>query len=227
MQKLISGHLNLLRALVTCEGVNKHDCGPKLVNQVLDYFLFPASNLMAEAVEPLARRLVEISPRCEEVESQVSAYRLLTVLAVGSVENMNVLSQRLIQLHLTEKPEMAKEWEVGISTLYNSVYLSIPLYNSVYLCIPLYSHVYIPLYNSLYLGIPLYCSVYRCIPLYNSVYSCNLAEGVVQLAWGAVKDCLHITLLYSPLSLSSSIHLSSVVHSAGLWVCVMQEQPAT
>lgn len=121
MQKLISGHMNLLRALVTCEGVNKHSFGPKLVSQVLDYFLFPASNLMAEEVEPLARRVVEISPRCEEVESQISAYRLLTVLAMGSVENIAVLSQRLIQLHLMEKPEMAKEWEVGIITQYTSV----------------------------------------------------------------------------------------------------------
>lgn len=127
MQKLISGHLNLLRALVTCEGVNKHSCGPRLVNQVLDYFLFPASNLMAEGAEPLERGELEISPRCEEVESQVSAYRLLTVLAVGSVENMTILSQRLVQLHLTEKPEMAKEWEVGSRPLHNSVIVSIPL----------------------------------------------------------------------------------------------------
>lgn len=127
MQKFISGHLNLLRALVTCEGVNKHKCGAKLVNQVLDYFLFPASNLMAEGVEPLERGEVEISPRCEEVESQVSAYKLLTVLAVGSVENISILSRRLVQLHLTEKPEMAKEWEVGSQPLDTSVIVSIPL----------------------------------------------------------------------------------------------------
>lgn len=131
MQKLISGHLNLLKALVTCEGVNKHSCGPKLVNQILDYFLFPASNLMAKGVEPPERGEVEIGPRCEEVESQVSAYRLLTVLAVGSVENMTILSQRLVQLHLTEKPEMAKEWEVG---------WFLPLDNSVIVSIPLYAH---------------------------------------------------------------------------------------
>ena len=128
MQKLISGHLNLLRALATCEMIDKHNYGPKLVNQVLDYFLFPASNLMAEEVEPLAREVVEVSPRCEDVECQISAYRLLTVLAMGSVENMSVLSQRLIKLHLTEKPEMAKEWEVGISTFVSH---NIPLHTSV------------------------------------------------------------------------------------------------
>ena len=44
--KLISGHLNLIRTLLTCEGVNKRETGQKIIKFLINNFLFPASKLI-------------------------------------------------------------------------------------------------------------------------------------------------------------------------------------
>ncbi|KAJ7330596.1 Ubiquitin carboxyl-terminal hydrolase 24 [Desmophyllum pertusum] len=43
---LLAGHLKLIKTLFTCEGVDKKGLGDKLIKDLLDDFLFPASKLI-------------------------------------------------------------------------------------------------------------------------------------------------------------------------------------
>ena len=111
MQNMIAGHLNLLRALFSCDGVDKAKNGSRLVHQLLANFLFPASSRMLDGGDWISDRVLDFSPVCEEV-SRVAAFKLLIELADGCPENLVILTESLTKMHHKEKPHMSKDWEV-------------------------------------------------------------------------------------------------------------------
>jgi ubiquitin carboxyl-terminal hydrolase 9/24 len=110
LQNLIAGHLNLLRALYSCDGVNKAKTGPQLVHQILSNFLFPASSHMLDGGDWASEGVLDFTPVCEEV-ARVAAFKLLIELADGCPENVVILTDKLAKMHHMEKPHMSKEWE--------------------------------------------------------------------------------------------------------------------
>ncbi|KAK2704726.1 ubiquitin carboxyl-terminal hydrolase 24-like [Artemia franciscana] len=110
---LLMGHLHLVRALLTCEGVNKKEAGMKLIPDLLRQYLFPASLVIAEGpkVPRASDTLAHFSPKCRDVESRAAAYYVLVELATGCRENLEILSKKLVAIHHRFNPDMTKEFE--------------------------------------------------------------------------------------------------------------------
>jgi ubiquitin carboxyl-terminal hydrolase 9/24 len=116
---LLAGHLKLIATLFTCHGVNKRK-RPGLVQQLLDDFLFPASTVMLQRTGtsiPSSSSRHPVRQRCSTTESQEAAYQLLVTLAEGCAENLKEIVARLIAIHHSFNPEIAKEWEVWLLVL--------------------------------------------------------------------------------------------------------------
>ena len=106
---LIAGHLRLMEALVTCDGINKTSVGTALIPEILNCYLFPSSRLIADGalnnngssgvLNSQIRNTA--NPKCDTIESRIAAYNLLCQLAKDNVENTKILIDQLLQLHLS------------------------------------------------------------------------------------------------------------------------------
>ncbi len=75
---LLAGHLKLVQALLSCEGVDKVKAGAALIPELLHVYLFPASNLVKSSVKLTAAECNGVNPKCSTVESQIAAYRYIS-----------------------------------------------------------------------------------------------------------------------------------------------------
>ncbi len=102
---LLSGHLRLLEALLTCEGVDKREVGAALIPEVLSSFLFPASKLMRDgALDRNSSALnfelfKDLNPKCDTPQSRVSAYNVLVELSRNCAPNLSAVSAELVRMH--------------------------------------------------------------------------------------------------------------------------------
>lgn len=85
--------------------------GHDLALQLVATYLFPASKMILDSVEPTG--IVSVSPRCTEVPSRIAAYMLLIELCRGCYDNLLIVAKQLIKLHHHDNPQFAKEWEVS------------------------------------------------------------------------------------------------------------------
>lgn len=109
---LLAGHLKLIKTLFTCEGVDKKGLGEKLIKDLLDDFLFPASKLIFDTRStPSKETVIDVHPKCVARECQVAAHELLVELATGCAENLVYIVSQLISMHHIGDPGTLKEWE--------------------------------------------------------------------------------------------------------------------
>lgn len=109
----LAGHINVVRGLLSCEGVrlcrfcikhflscpridndyceqvNRRDAGSKLLPNLLNHFLFPASKLIAEGLKRTSNLSTpaNFNPKCSQPESRLAAYALIVELVTGCKEN--------------------------------------------------------------------------------------------------------------------------------------------
>ncbi|XP_064624443.1 ubiquitin carboxyl-terminal hydrolase 24-like isoform X2 [Lineus longissimus] len=110
---LLAGHLRLVQTLLTCEGMEKKVYGQTLVPMLLDEFLFPASKLILDGLENMQcdRPMHDFEPKCSGLDSRVAAYQLLTEVASGCLDNLQLISKSLLYRHHQVNPDCANEWE--------------------------------------------------------------------------------------------------------------------
>ncbi|CAI8010592.1 Ubiquitin carboxyl-terminal hydrolase 24, partial [Geodia barretti] len=108
-QTLLAGHLRLTLALFTSTNINKQEFGHDLALQLVATFLFPASKMILDSVEPTG--IVSVSPHCSQPPSRISAYCLLIELCRGCYDNLVGVAKQLVKLHHHDNPQFAKEWE--------------------------------------------------------------------------------------------------------------------
>jgi ubiquitin carboxyl-terminal hydrolase 9/24 len=106
---LLAGHIKLVRALLSCQGVNKEEVGAGLIQQFLSTYLFPASRLISEGGLATAPAAKDCSPQCDTAESRAAAYGLLVELSRDCPANLRLIALELVALHHTYDANMVKE----------------------------------------------------------------------------------------------------------------------
>ena len=105
---LLAGHLRLVEALLSAEGVSTDEVGRTVISDLLDSHLFPASKVIVEGSQQQVR---EINPKCDTVDSRTAAYDLLTKLAKGHEANLTMIVSHLVSMHHNYDESLAKEFE--------------------------------------------------------------------------------------------------------------------
>ncbi|ROT66789.1 putative ubiquitin carboxyl-terminal hydrolase 24 [Penaeus vannamei] len=110
---LLAGHLTLITALLSCEGINKEDFGAMLIPLLITEYLFPASKLVLESGpgQDSLSASRNYSAKCTGKESRLAAYHLLVHLVTNSEQNLTRLAGQLVSLHHTLNPDSIKEFE--------------------------------------------------------------------------------------------------------------------
>ncbi|GFQ83735.1 ubiquitin carboxyl-terminal hydrolase 24 [Trichonephila clavata] len=109
---LMAGHFRYVKTLLTCDGVQKEEVGKILIPDLLVNFLFPASlRISSDGNHSMSSNVEDCAPKCSSLESRIAAYEVLVELATGCPENMENISKRILSMHHTLKPELAKEYE--------------------------------------------------------------------------------------------------------------------
>lgn len=86
--------------------------GSTLIPHVLTQFLFPASYLINEGIGHNTDAIMQhLTNRCVGQESSIAAFLVLVELATNCIENMEIIVNKLINMHHTSKPLLAKEYE--------------------------------------------------------------------------------------------------------------------
>ena len=115
---LLAGHLRLLEALLTCEGVDKKKVGATIISDLLATFLFPASKLMKEGAldktgsSGLSFELFkDLNPKCDTPRSRVAAYSVLLELSRGCADNLRAVASGLVAMHHSFSQDLVREFE--------------------------------------------------------------------------------------------------------------------
>ncbi|XP_014661859.1 PREDICTED: ubiquitin carboxyl-terminal hydrolase 24-like [Priapulus caudatus] len=107
---LLAGHFRLIRSLLMCEGIHKQHVGKNLLEDLLSEFLFPASKYIENSSSPTNQSLY-INPKCSGLESRVAAYQVLVELCTGCLQNQQLVSGHLINMHHKLATDIGNEWE--------------------------------------------------------------------------------------------------------------------
>ncbi|XP_069185948.1 ubiquitin carboxyl-terminal hydrolase 24 isoform X1 [Procambarus clarkii] len=110
---LLAGHLTLITALLSCEGINKEETGATLIPILVFEYLFPASKLVMEggSEQDSLSASRNYWAKCTGKESRLAAHQLLVHLVIHSELNMRTLTGHLVSLHHTLNPDSLKEFE--------------------------------------------------------------------------------------------------------------------
>lgn len=114
---LFLGHLKFIRTLLTCEHIDKNQCGHDLIHLLLEQFLFPASKrtVLSMVSTPIAENdSIDDSapePKCSTSESRLAAYDVLVELIRHCPTNLKVVVDELVNLHHRPILEKQTEWE--------------------------------------------------------------------------------------------------------------------
>ena len=111
---LLAGHLRLVEALLSADGVSVGEVGTIIIGIILDSYLFPASKMISEgALSNSETALIgarNVNPRCDTPESRVAAYGLLTSLSRDCSANLAMIVSFLVKMHHTYDEALAKEF---------------------------------------------------------------------------------------------------------------------
>ncbi len=108
---LLAGHINVVRGLLTCDGVERREAGRLLLADLLNTFLFPASKLIAEGLK--RGDPANFNAKCGQAESRLAAYALIVQLVQGCRHNLEAIAKQLVSMHHRFNPDLAKEFEVS------------------------------------------------------------------------------------------------------------------
>lgn len=110
---LLAGHLTLITALLSCEGINKEETGATLIPILVFEYLFPASKLVMEggSEQDSLSASRNYWAKCTGKESRLAAYQLLVHLVTRCERNLTALAGHLVSLHHTLNPDSLKEFE--------------------------------------------------------------------------------------------------------------------
>ena len=95
---LLAGHIKLLKALLSCQGVDRREVGLAVIPQFISTYLFPASKVISEGglADSSAR---DVSPLLDTAEARAAGYSLLIELAKECSANMLLIAAELLSLH--------------------------------------------------------------------------------------------------------------------------------
>ena len=105
---LLTGHLKLTNALLTCEEVEKESYGPELIQLLLDEFLFCASK---SANLNTSNLVVDTDINIFDHDARKEAFNLLLTLADRCSTNLYEIANQLITRH--HKTLNSKLWNVS------------------------------------------------------------------------------------------------------------------
>lgn len=110
---LLAGHLGLVEALLSCEGVDKVKVGSALIQELLNAFLFPASKVMSSSTSSSRPTATDcnVAPKCDTPSSRAAAYRLLAELGRQCPENYTVITRALVAMHHAFDQSLVTEFE--------------------------------------------------------------------------------------------------------------------
>ena len=115
---LLAGHIKLVDALVSADGVSAATVGKNIIPVLLDSCLFPASQVISESYDStengnsllLPRSANGINPRCDTYDSRVASYHLLVKLAKECPANLTEIVKFLVKAHHGYNDALAKEF---------------------------------------------------------------------------------------------------------------------
>ena len=93
---LLAGHIRLVKALLSCQGVNKQEVGAGMIAQFISTYLFPASRLISEGGLATAPQSKDCTPLCDTPESRAAAYELLVELGKDCAANLKLIAQVIL-----------------------------------------------------------------------------------------------------------------------------------
>ncbi|KAG1652915.1 Ubiquitin carboxyl-terminal hydrolase 24 [Nymphon striatum] len=110
---LLSGHLFLIRSLLTGEGINKSKIGRTLIPDIIENCLFPASKMIAEGGldKSSSDQNSSLFSRYVPQDSRVSAYDVLYELARSNVDNITLVVSYLVEMHHRFSLDFSQEFE--------------------------------------------------------------------------------------------------------------------
>jgi len=109
---LLAGHIRLVEALLTCQGVSKVEVGTNLIPELISIYLFPASKLFSEGGLANNSGMKEdrnFNPRCDTRESREAAYSLIVEMCKECSTNLELVCLELINLHHLYDANIVKE----------------------------------------------------------------------------------------------------------------------
>ncbi|CAK8688756.1 unnamed protein product [Clavelina lepadiformis] len=111
--RLLTGHLQLIKILVSSPKVNKKEIGLQLIGRLLSEFLFPASKLILDgAVQSHSQQsIANFQPKCSSEDSRRAAFEVLIELCKECTENLSQVSTQLISMHHYHDQSRAKEFD--------------------------------------------------------------------------------------------------------------------
>ena len=119
---LLSGHLLLIKSLLTAENVKKNEIGDKIIPQLLQTYLFPSSSILNQLSSSTSTSIVSIQsllqssedlvmePVCLLESSRIATYNLLVELSRNCLSNFSTIIKQLIQFHHKSNEILANEW---------------------------------------------------------------------------------------------------------------------
>ena len=109
---LLAGHIKLLKALLSCQGVDRREVGRAVIPQFVSTYLFPASKLISEGgltKEITKTAAKDVCPLLDTKEARAAGYSLLIELCCGSADNLELVGRELVALHHTYDSNMVRE----------------------------------------------------------------------------------------------------------------------
>ena len=118
---LLSGHLLLIKSLLTAENVNKIHIGKQVIPQLLHSYLFPSSFILNQLSSTSTSQTLSLQslissedlimdPVCFLESSRIATYNLLVELSRNCLENFSTIIKQLIQFHHKSNEVLANEW---------------------------------------------------------------------------------------------------------------------
>ncbi|XP_033116308.1 ubiquitin carboxyl-terminal hydrolase 24-like [Anneissia japonica] len=112
--QLITGHLQLMKSLLTCENVDKKQIGKQLISNMLNDYLYPASRLiLANANNPRITSNLNLNPKLVCNDAKSAAYDLLVTLCEDCAENLRQVAQHLSLMHHQPTPSVQPQWDLS------------------------------------------------------------------------------------------------------------------
>ena len=108
---LLTGHIKLLKSLLSCQGVDKREVGKAVIPQFISSYLFPASRLISEGglTDSSQQTSRDVSPLLDTEEAREAGYSLLIELSKECSDNLVLVTQELMELHHKYDSNMVKE----------------------------------------------------------------------------------------------------------------------
>ncbi|XP_071953763.1 ubiquitin carboxyl-terminal hydrolase 24-like [Antedon mediterranea] len=112
--QIITGHLLLMKNLLTCEDIDKKQIGKQLIGSMLNEYLFPASRIiLANANNSRVTSNLNLNPKLACNTAKSAAYDLLVTLCDNCSDNLSQVAQHLSLMHHQPSASVQMQWDLS------------------------------------------------------------------------------------------------------------------